>query len=122
MRQSSALLAALMIGLAVMILPAGAARAEEPAAIFLGESVSAEQLEDQAGGQDTTIEKLYMMLNDVDIEGEVGDNVLFSSGTGNNYLSDSAFADSNGMNTVFQNTGNMNVLQSSYIINVTIGD
>jgi hypothetical protein len=88
----------------------------------LGPAVSEESLGAQSGGQDDSIEKIYLMFGEANMGAGIGDNSLTSENTGSNYLNGNAFANSSGMNTVFQVTGSMNILQSSYIINVTIGN
>jgi hypothetical protein len=96
-----------------------AARESESA---LGPAAPEESLESQSGGQDESIEKIYLMLGEANMGANVGNNTLTGENTGSNYLNGNAFANSSGMNTVFQVTGSMNILQSSYIINVTIGN
>lgn len=96
----------------------------EPAGeeLDFGQMVTAENLEAQSGGEAASIDKVLVLLGDVQMGADVDGNSLISNSTGSNYLNGNAFTDSVGMHTVFQVTGNMNVLQSSYIINVSIGD
>lgn len=125
MRRSSMFLQVLIIALVAFMTTPDFVQAEDlddSIDLGFGATVSAEQLDDQSGGDATPVDKVYLQLSNVTIEGEVGNNALTSYDTGSNYLGGNAFADSSGLNTVFQVTGNMNVLQSSYTINVTLGD
>lgn len=79
-----------------------------------------EKLAEQSGGESITADIITLLLTNLNMKADTSNNALTNSSTGSNYLSGNAFSDSNGLNTVFQVTGNMNVLQSSYVINVTI--
>lgn len=124
MKKLPMFLAIVIAAVMTAAIPAWAEGPEDEASPLaaLGESVPVAELGNESGGQAASLEELYLMLGDVDMEGEIGNNLLINTKSGSNYLGGNAFADSSGLNTVFQVTGSMNILQSSYIINVTIGD
>jgi hypothetical protein len=62
----------------------------------------------------------WLTLNDADAAAEVSGNQVTSSPTGDNRISETAFAEATGFTTVIQNTGNHVVIQDVTIINITV--
>ncbi len=55
-----------------------------------------------------------------DINGVISNSSANNAVTGNNYLSSGAFADTAGINSVIQNTGNNVLIQNSTVVNLTL--
>lgn len=81
----------------------------------MGQSIDLEALADMRGGAD-------IVENDVLLEGRVEDNTANRVVTGNNALSGGSFVNSNGINTVIQNTGANVLIQNGMIVNVQFAD
>ena len=81
----------------------------------MGQSIDVATLADMRGGAD-------IVENDVLIEGRVEDNTANRVVTGNNALSGGSFVNSNGINTVIQNTGANVLIQNGMIVNVQFAD
>lgn len=64
----------------------------------------------------------FIQLNDVDLQATLSGNVIHSSVTGNNTISNSAFANMEGFATVIQNSGNHVILQNSTIVNFMLSE
>jgi hypothetical protein len=60
------------------------------------------------------------VLNDMKLNGVVSDNRAVNVTTGNNYLTDGAFANASGLPMVVQNTGNNVLIQNATIVNVQV--
>jgi len=60
------------------------------------------------------------VMNSTESNGTVGNNQLTSTATGMNNVSDNAFGMTNGVATIIQNSGNQNVIQSSFILNLSV--
>jgi len=86
----------------------------------LGPALPAASMAQQTGRQGVAIDELNNTLNTSDPTGTVGSNLLTSTATGNNIVSDNAFGNTNGIATVIQNSGNQNVIQSSFILNLSV--
>jgi len=59
-----------------------------------------------------------VVVNDMKLDGVVSDNQAYNLVTGGNSISGGAFADSSGMPTVIQNSGNNVLIQNATIVNV----
>ncbi|UNK49958.1 hypothetical protein MNR01_02650 [Lysobacter sp. S4-A87] len=81
----------------------------------MGQSIDVEALADMRGGAD-------IVENDVLLEGRVEDNTANRVVTGNNALGGGSFVNSNGINTVIQNTGANVLIQNGMIVNVQFAD
>lgn len=94
-------------------LPSLAASAElSPAVVIgMGQALTTDQLENYRGGTDTVI-------NDMTLSGTVAHNSTTDVITGTNTINGAAFANSNGLATVIQNTGANVLIQSATIVNV----
>lgn len=81
------------------------------------ESVSLETMNDARGGQNVELDLVYA---ESDVDGISSDNVATNTVSGNNILSPGAFADSSGISSVIQNTGNNVLIQNSTVVNLTL--
>jgi hypothetical protein len=79
----------------------------------LGAPVGNARLATQRGGQD-------MIVNDQKLKATVTDNVASNLTTGNNVITEGAFAGSNGLPMVIQNSGNNVSIQSTTILNLNL--
>lgn len=86
----------------------------------LGQALTPADMGQQTGRQGVAIDELTNTLNSAETSGMVGSNILTNSATGTNIVSDNAFGATNGIATVIQNSGNQNVIQSSFILNLTV--
>lgn len=92
----------------------------DAADIGQAQAVSQDEMGQQSGRQGVVIDELTNTLNSTETSGSVGSNVLTSTATGTNIVSDNAFGATNGVATVIQNSGNQNVIQSSFILNLSV--
>ena len=86
--------------------------------VDLGTPVSSDILETQSGGQSLTIERIDMLANSMNLNAEMKENLLISSGTGINQVSDNAFGNASGIATVVQNSGNQVIINNAFILNL----
>lgn len=94
------------------LVPAGegaAAPAEQSNGI--GIPLDTARLQELRGGEST-------VDNDVVIDGTVGGNVAEDVVTGSNAINGGAFANTSGISTVIQNTGNNVLIQNGMVVNV----
>ena len=77
----------------------------------MGVAVDAAALEQLRGGEST-------VDNDVLLEGTVENNTADRIVSGSNAISDGAFTNANGINTVIQNTGSNVLIQNGMVVNV----
>ena len=77
----------------------------------IGSAVDADSLERLRGG-------LGGVDNKVLIEGTVSGNTAEQTVSGSNSISDGAFANAAGINTVIQNTGNNVLIQNGMVVNI----
>ncbi|GAL19344.1 conserved domain protein [Vibrio maritimus] len=84
--------------------------------IELPDAASLDTLEQARGGY--TIEVDITNL-DSDLRGVTSGNVASGTISGNNILSSNAFAESSGISSVIQNTGNNVLIQNSTVVNLT---
>jgi hypothetical protein len=80
--------------------------------LVLGRVVSDVELDVQRGGD--------VHVNDNNATGNVQDNVARNLTTGNNTITESAFANSAGIPMVIQNSGNNVLIQNSTILNLQL--
>lgn len=81
------------------------------------ETVSLEAMNEARGGQNVELDLFYAKS---DVDGISSDNVATNTVSGNNILSPGAFADSSGISSVIQNTGNNVLIQNSTVVNLTL--
>jgi hypothetical protein len=81
----------------------------------LGRTVDAGRLADLRGGDGST-------ENLIDVDGSVEGNTANRIISGSNAISDGAFGNSNGINTVIQNTGTNVLIQNAMIVTVDFVD
>ncbi|MEN7528788.1 hypothetical protein [Cupriavidus sp. 2SB] len=74
-------------------------------------AVGADKLADVRGGAETVV-------NDMTLRGMVGSNAAVNTYSGQNMISEGSFANSAGLPTVIQNTGNNVLIQNATILNV----
>ncbi|MDQ6638869.1 MAG: hypothetical protein M3Z15_04290 [Pseudomonadota bacterium] len=60
------------------------------------------------------------VINDMQLKGVVADNRAINVTTGNNFITDGAFANTSGLPLVVQNTGNNVLIQNATIVNVQV--
>jgi hypothetical protein len=77
----------------------------------IGNSVGVMRLDQLRGGQST-------VDNDVLLEGTVDGNTVDHVASGSNAISDGAFSNASGINTVIQNTGSNVLIQNGMVVNV----
>jgi hypothetical protein len=86
-----------------------------------GQALPAEKLGAQSGRQAIAIDKLDMMLSNVNMNGSQQDNnITGTSLTGANSVAGNAFSNMNGFATVIQNSGNQVLIQNDLIVNVDL--
>ena len=88
-----------------------AAPVEEAVVDGIGTPVDAGELDSLRGGEST-------VDNDVLIDGTVEGNTADHIVSGANAISDGAFTNANGINTVIQNTGSNVLIQNGMVVNV----
>ncbi|EDP58107.1 hypothetical protein [Vibrio sp. AND4] len=81
------------------------------------ESVSLETMNEARGGQSVELDLIYA---ESDVDGISSGNVATNTVSGNNILSPGAFADSSGISSVIQNSGNNVLIQNSTVVNLTL--
>lgn len=81
------------------------------------ETVSLEAMNEARGGKNVELDLFYA---ESDVDGISSDNVATNTVSGNNILSPGAFADSSGISSVIQNTGNNVLIQNSTVVNLTL--
>lgn len=74
-------------------------------------AVASDKLDGVRGGAE-------LVVNDMRLHGTVADNTTNNSISGNNIVTDGAFANAAGIPTAIQNTGNSVLIQNATIINV----
>lgn len=61
-----------------------------------------------------------LTINKAELDGTLDGNTAINSVTGDNVISNGAFANSSGLSTAIQNSGNNVLIQNSTIVNVVI--
>ncbi|WP_423839856.1 carbon storage regulator [Vibrio mytili] len=85
--------------------------------VLSDEEVSLDIMNESRGGQNVELDLIYA---DSDIHGISSDNIASNTVSGNNILSPGAFAESSGLSSVIQNTGNNVLIQNSTVVNLTL--
>ena len=85
-----------------------------------GAPVSNNILDSLSGGQNIQIGDIDMLISDMDLQSELGNNTLYTTGTGSNMVSSDAFSHASGISTVIQNSGNQVIINSALILNLRI--
>lgn len=83
-----------------------------PAGILGVKPIDAQRLATRRGGTD--------VFNDMQLKGIVADNRAVNVATGNNAITEGAFAGTSGLPMVVQNTGNNVLIQNATIVNVQV--
>lgn len=81
-----------------------------------GRPVPSAQLDTQRGGTDTG----PLTINANLLEAKLFDNSATGNVTGNNTITGGAFAESSGLATVIQNSGNNVIIQNGTVLNLTL--
>ncbi|HTD89791.1 MAG TPA: hypothetical protein VK663_03960 [Burkholderiales bacterium] len=89
------------------------ATAPETRHALFGTPLDSERLTNQRGGQD-------LIINDQKLKATVTDNVASNLTTGNNVITEGAFAGANGLPMVIQNSGNNVSIQNTTILNLNM--
>ncbi len=87
------------------------ASADEGRTAGIGTPVDVQELDRLRGGESTVDNDVLM---DGTVEGNTADHIV----SGSNAISDGAFANANGINTVIQNTGSNVLIQNGMVVNV----
>lgn len=86
----------------------------------IGQRISATDMETQTGRQGVQIDEMNNVLNSTESNALLGSNLLNSTSTGINSVSDNAFGNTSGIATIIQNSGNQNIIQNSLILNLSM--
>ena len=86
----------------------------------IGQAVSTDDMGQQTGRQGVQVDEMNNVMNSTESYGSVGSNQLSSMTTGTNNVSGDAFGATSGVATIIQNSGNQNVIQSSFILNLSV--
>jgi hypothetical protein len=82
--------------------------------------ISAEELDSVSGRQIVAIDDIDIQLNNMQLNAEMGENVLYSNRTGLNVVTNDAFTGASGIATVIQNSGNQVIINNALILNMTV--
>ena len=82
--------------------------------------VSSNTLDALSGGQDMQIDNIDMLVSNMNLKAQMEKNVLYSTSTGANTVSNGAFSNANGISTVIQNSGNQVIINNALILNLQI--
>lgn len=85
-----------------------------------GEPLSSNTLDSLSGGEDWQIGNIDMLLNNMNLKSQMEENLLVSTATGANLISNDAFSNANGISTVIQNSGNQVIINSAMILNLRV--
>lgn len=86
----------------------------------LGDPVSGNTLNGLSGGQSMQIDTIDMLVNNMNVQSDLANNVLYSATTGANVVSNDAFSTASGISTVIQNSGNQVIINSALILNLRV--
>lgn len=84
----------------------------------VGDPVSSDVLESLSGGQGMSIDTIDILANNMKLNADMKDNLLYSTNTGINQVSNDAFANASGIFTVVQNSGNQVIINNALILNL----
>lgn len=62
----------------------------------------------------------FLQWNDMNLDADLSDNIVYSSENGDNTISNDAFSEASGFATVIQNSGNHVIIQNATIVNLTM--
>lgn len=86
--------------------------------IDLGDALSGEELEEISGRQGIEIDRIEVQWSTMNLNAQMGENVLFSDSTGMNIVTQEAFSNASGIATVIQNSGNQVIINNALILNL----
>lgn len=92
--------------------------AQTLALMDIGEPVSGEMLHSLSGGQGISIDTIDILANNMRLTADMKDNLLYSTSTGLNQVSNDAFSNASGISTVVQNSGNQVIINNAFILNL----
>ena len=109
-----------LLGAAFLPLQVNAEQADQAATLRAGDvfgiaAVDTQDLALSRGGAEHEV-----LLNDVRTNGTVNNNSASQLTTGSNYISDGSFANSAGLSTVVQNSGNNVLIQNATVVNLKV--
>ena len=78
-----------------------------------GPPISSNQLDSERGGEN-------LVINKMQLDAKLFNNTAESNVTGSNFIGVGAFANSSGLPTVIQNSGNNVIIQNATILNLTL--
>lgn len=84
----------------------------------MGDPVSGEMLHSLSGGQGVSIDAIDILANNMQLTANMKDNLLYSTSTGLNQVSNDAFSNASGISTVVQNSGNQVIINNAFILNL----
>lgn len=84
----------------------------------VGDPVSNHVLESLSGRQGMSIDSIDILANKMNLNADMQDNLLYSTNTGINQVTDDAFANASGIFTVVQNSGNQVIINNALILNL----
>ena len=83
-----------------------------------GTPVDRKVLDSLSGGQNISIDTIDILANNMKLSGDMKDNLLYSTNTGMNQVSNDAFSSASGISTVVQNSGNQVIINNALILNL----
>lgn len=84
----------------------------------VGAPVSSDVLDSLSGGQSISIDTIDVLANNMKLNADMEGNVLYSTSTGINQVTNDAFANASGISTVVQNSGNQVIINNAFILNL----
>ena len=73
-----------------------------------------------SGKQGMSIDSIDILANNMNLNADMQDNLLFSTNTGINQVTNDAFANASGIFTVVQNSGNQVIINNALILNLQL--
>ena len=86
----------------------------------LGAPVGNEVLDTLSGENSIAIDTIDVLANNMKLNGNMKDNLLQSTNTGLNQISNDAFSNASGISTVVQNSGNQVIINNALILNLQV--
>jgi hypothetical protein len=86
----------------------------------LGETVTTEELDSITGRQNIEVDEVDILMSEMEVDSNMGGNVLYSSSTGVNTVTNDAFSNASGISTVIQNSGNQVIINNALILNMKV--
>lgn len=84
----------------------------------VGAPVSSDVLGSLSGGQSISNYTIDVLANNMKLNADMEDNILYSTSTGINQVTNDAFANASGISTVVQNSGNQVIINNAFILNL----